>query len=846
MAEALKNNKRSRSRRLSTGNHSGKSGRPILRKAVSRERLFKRLDRLLDGPVIWVPAQAGAGKLLWSVPIGRSGVSPAFGTRSKRPIKTWPPSFIIWGPLSMAFPKRKKTLPLLTPEYLQGIPTFSRRFFKEAFGGLKSGTAFVLDNFQFIPENSRVQEVILSGVNEIPPDKRLVLISRGAPPPAWIRLRANQRLGLLTWEDLRLTLEETVEIARLRADRDLPRKTLKSLHAVANGWAAGVMLMLESLRRGIDIQAAEETHREGILQYFGLEIFSKTDSETQDFLLKTALLPRMTVKLVETLTGLPEAGARLAALSRNNYFIEQRYDKEPVYQYHPLFREFLLSRVQSNYAPEILSGLSTRAAALLEESDQPEAAAALFRQRSDWWGLVGVIMRNARGLIDQGRFGLVEEWLAVLPAEIMESSPWLLFFAGACRVINNPKDSRSYFERSFARFQDQDDGMGLFLSSWGVVLSILVEMADFKPLNTWIPILENLEQRYPAFPSEEIELRFVEAVFSSLVYRNPGHPDIERWADRAFSLAGRTSNIHLKIQTMGFLAFFHDYTGEFEKALAAINLVKGLIRSRESTPSGQLIFLALESTHLLQCGYPEKCLTVVEEALELFQSAGIRMFKVSTLSNGIVAAFNLNDQTKVDQWIYEMEASLDHSRSWDLACYHSVKILQCKLRKDPISALAHAKQGTELISKNGISIVTGLCSIQYALVMHALGKDLEAIALAVDALRFGRKIKGMTNSNLAFLTMALIAFDRGQEARGKGCLRKAFDLGRKGGFYANWGIHPDDLARLCSKAIENGIEVEYAREYIRRYRLKPAPQPVQPEHWPWPLKVFHLGTVPHL
>ena len=30
---------------------------------------------------------------------------------------------------SRAFPKRKKTLPLLTPEYLQGIPPFARRSF---------------------------------------------------------------------------------------------------------------------------------------------------------------------------------------------------------------------------------------------------------------------------------------------------------------------------------------------------------------------------------------------------------------------------------------------------------------------------------------------------------------------------------------------------------------------------------------------------------------------------------------------------------------------------------------------------------------------------------------------
>ena len=39
--------------------------------------------------------------------------------------------------------QNKKTLPLLTPEYLQGVPTFARRFFKEALCQLKPGMMLV-------------------------------------------------------------------------------------------------------------------------------------------------------------------------------------------------------------------------------------------------------------------------------------------------------------------------------------------------------------------------------------------------------------------------------------------------------------------------------------------------------------------------------------------------------------------------------------------------------------------------------------------------------------------------------------------------------------------------------
>ncbi len=208
-----------------TRNTPSRSSRPILRKAVPRERLFERLDRFWEGPVIWISGPGGCGKTTMASSYLQERGIPSLWYQVEEADKDLATFFYHLGAaFSSAFPKRKKTLPLLTSEYLQGIPTFARRFFKEAFSRLKPGTTLVFDNAQFIPENSIVQEVVLLGVNEIPQDKHLVLISRGTPPPSWIRLQANQQLGLLTWEDLRLTLEETVEIARLRGDRDAPAR----------------------------------------------------------------------------------------------------------------------------------------------------------------------------------------------------------------------------------------------------------------------------------------------------------------------------------------------------------------------------------------------------------------------------------------------------------------------------------------------------------------------------------------------------------------------------------------------------------------------------------------------
>ena len=47
--------------------------------------------------------------------------------------------------------------------------------------------------------------------------------------------------------------------------------------------------------------------------------------------------------------------------------------------------------------------------------------------------------------------------------------------------------------------------------------------------------------------------------------------------------------------------------------------------------------------------------------------------------------------------------------------------------------------------------------------------------------------------------------------------------------------------KVSVKALEEGIEVDYVRELIRRNRLAPDPANPDLEQWPWPVKVYTLG-----
>ncbi|MEW6377197.1 MAG: hypothetical protein AB1502_15580 [Thermodesulfobacteriota bacterium] len=107
---------------------------PIVTEVFSRKRLFNQLDHMRKRPVIWVSEPPGSGKttlvasyldarkvpcLWYQIDEGDSDPSTFFyymGMAAKR-----------------APPRKRKPLPLLTPEYLQDIPTFTYRYFEELY-----------------------------------------------------------------------------------------------------------------------------------------------------------------------------------------------------------------------------------------------------------------------------------------------------------------------------------------------------------------------------------------------------------------------------------------------------------------------------------------------------------------------------------------------------------------------------------------------------------------------------------------------------------------------------------------------------------------------------------------
>jgi len=816
--------------------------RPILTGVFQRKRLFSLIDRLRKQPVIWVSGPPGSGKTtLVGSYIGTRKI-PCLWYQIDQGDADLATFFYYMGlAAKKASPRRRKPLPLLTPEYLQDIATFTQRYFEDLYGRLKVPSVLVLDNYQEVPLESPIQEVILDGLCRIPEKMNVVLVSRTSPPPVLIRLLAGNLMSILGWDELRLTLEESAGIVRVRSKQKLSKEAVRHLNESTDGWAAGLILMLEGVKRGIEPRMLGTLTLEEIFDYFGKEIFDKTDKTIQEFLLKTAVLPKMTGRMAEELTGLSSASSILSTQSRNNYFTEKRFQNEPIYQYHPLFREFLLSRAKKIFSIETLSLLYSRAARLLEESGQTESAVSLLCEAGDWDGMAGLIMKHAPSLLAQGRNRPLQKWLESLPRDALEKNPWLLYWMGSCRLPFDSSFARPCFEKAFEKFRIKEDTAGLFLAWSGIVASIIAGFEDFKPLDQWVSVLEEMMVFVKGFPSSEIGLRVSSSMFSALMLRQPEHPKIEGWAERALFLAEKCSDLNLQIQTLARLVTYRTFMGDFRNAALTMNSLRQRASSRNVEPLSMIHAKHAEAVYLQLTGQHEESLKAVSKGLELSRQAGIHVYENFLRGQGAANAFNLGDFTTAEIFLKKMALPLKALRPWDACFYHHLRTLEALTKANTKQAALHADLALKFCKDMGNPFSLVQCNLGKAHVLHQFGKDGEANEYLAQSLEMARKMKSRLWEFYGLFAQALFALDQGEDASCLVFLRKALEMGKEEGYISTFIREPSAMARICARALDAGIEVQYVQELIRRRNLMPEKPILHIENWPWPIKIYTLG-----
>ncbi len=817
--------------------------RPNVSGVLPRSRLMTLLDKGSEHPITWVSGPAGSGKTTLAANYLDERKLPCLWYQIDAGDEDAATFFYYMGlATKKAAPRFRKPLPLLTPEYLHGISVYTQRFFEKLYTRLKPPFALVFDNYQEAPEQAPLHELVNLGLSLIPEGIQVFVLSRNEPPPAFMRLRANNAMRMVGWENLRFTLDESKQMVRQNAKQKLTEDALEELYRKTEGWAAGLVLLKESAgTKKPGPQSFGELDQREVFDYFAGEVFNKLDNETRDFLLMSSFLPAMTAKMAEKMTGQDNAGRILAGLNRNHFFTEKHQAGDPSYQYHALFREFLLTRMKESLNSESILRVQKRAAAILEDAGRGEDAVGLYLEACEWSDAARLINHHAAELIGNGRYGSVRSWIAGLPRETIEQSPDLLYWQGASLMPFDPSNSRLLFEKAMELFRARKNLVGIFQAWSGVVESILHELGDLRKLDRWVALLDELLLTYPELPQGVIGERVVSTMFMSLVMRNPRHPEFSLWRKRAFVVLERSADTTLRMFTGFYLLTYYLWLGDYGQAASLLEILRGIARPKEASPLAWITVQMAASWYQWLTGSNEASRKTMSDALERARESGVHIWDYLLRIQGVAASLSEGDLATAEGDLKKLSSVLERARRFDRFYFHHESAWYALLRNELPAALGHQETALRLAQEVGALFIETNGHLGMAQLMYEQGEYTRAREHLAQARRIAAPMNSALLECLSLLTEAYIAVDRGDEEMARKSLRAAMALGRKNNYMNFSWWRPPVMSRLCAKALEAGIEVEYVRGLIRKRKLQPDASLLVGESWPWPLKIFTLG-----
>ena len=819
--------------------------RPHLAGILPRERLFNDLDAGREKSIIWIAGPPGSGKT----------------TLVADYLDTWAPE-CVWYQIDpgdadvatffyymgQALPDTDETqsaLPLFSPEFQTNLSAFTRRYFRELFARLTPPFALVFDNYQEVPDQSRLHEVLREGLEEIPAGGCVIIISRRNPPTSMARLRANQRMEVIDPDALKLTRAESDALVKLRG-QELPESARQQLYDKTRGWAAGLVLLLgHSDNEASLAELPGDMTPQVVFDYLAGEIFEYLDAETRDLLLKTAWLRQFTAGMADELSCQKNSEFLLEQLTKQDYFVTQlRGGEQAIYQYHPLLQEFLLKRAEESLSGRERSTLQSRSAALLEESGQIEETVALRAAGRNWPELIRIIRQHAETMLQQGRGETLEQWLEALPASRLERDPWMLYWLASCRLPFAPRESRRLFEQAYELFLDQEnrDLEGLFAALAGAMYAIMNEMDDFTLLDRWIDESLKLTDEYPDFNFPAVEAQVTCYTFMSLVVRQPWHPDIEAWGERTAALAiSNTLDPKQLAEVTLILAAATTWTGRFQHAEIALQGLRSLAAYPEVPLVVKATLYNVETMYAMMTGDYEGCMTAMRAGIELADTTGLQLWRNRTLIFGIGGALIVGDLKMAEELTEKLDQPVLARRRFDSCMFHYFNAWKAMLEDDVLLAYQELRTALRMSKEIGLPFFELLCGLSLAQVLFTSGDTVKGRRYLRQVRTLGVRIKNRWLEFTSLLTFAQIALDQDRRRSSLNALRYALSVGREKGYTHTVWWQPAAMARLCVVALEEGIEVDYVRSLVQKRNLIPDQPPLNVDGWPWRFRVYALG-----
>ena len=359
-----------------------------------------------------------------------------------------------------------------------------------ALSGSEDWNFLLVEDFQLIQEE---EMQALCDLIRRRPEKRFVLLSRGAPPGSMMAFQYAGIMTVITTEDLLFGREEIQELARMQGVA-VTQGEVNTILRESIGYPLGVAISLRRMAEGepygqeLVAQAFLEVYR-----YFETAVFLPFDLPLRRFLLELAPFETFDFELARMVSGDPKSGEMLHWLQKNTSMLKT--EGKDQFRFLNQFRGFLLWEMKSRYTEEKCRALFSRGGLYYELKGDYSHALECYSRGGDFAKVSELLIRNSQMHPGMGHYSEMEKYYRSLPEqEILDSPALMQGMSMLCALTMDYEGSERWYEalKNFSRSCSARDAAGGEARSRMAWLDIALPQRGTNGLTETIPAVARL------------------------------------------------------------------------------------------------------------------------------------------------------------------------------------------------------------------------------------------------------------------------------------------------------------------------------------------------------------------
>ncbi|MFQ5943177.1 MAG: BTAD domain-containing putative transcriptional regulator [Anaerolineales bacterium] len=271
-----------------------------------------------------------------------------------------------------------------------------------------------IDDVHLINQSQPVLHFLDRFLEDLPEQATVIAAGREVLEVSLARLMAERDLAGFGPHDLALTREELVKLTEKQQGEPLTDAEIDKLLEESRGWVTGIVMSgtVADLGAGSLIGGG----RPMVYEYLASVVLNRQPDDLRRFALDASVLPIMTSEACNEVLDREDSQKYLGRLVRKGLFVTASESTPRTYEFHPLFREFLVSS-QEGAEPKKLNFLRRQAADYHLERGSKEQAVDLLLEAGSQARAAKLAERFSQEMFERGRIQTLERWAQLLEKE---------------------------------------------------------------------------------------------------------------------------------------------------------------------------------------------------------------------------------------------------------------------------------------------------------------------------------------------------------------------------------------------------------------------------------------------